>query len=153
MPVFHWSCSSVHDLMRQCLPELADTILQAWEAYQCSRRGTYLPFLLSGKEVSERKRQQRLIKTLQIYSFLPPPVKFIFGSFSMRFAKSCSGLPVTRKFFSSFFRPENLFVVKISKFCIKDMEIYPNFVRKIREASYADQEDMVRGKQNICSVR
>lgn len=73
MPVFHWSCSSVHDLMRQCLPELADTILQAWEAYQCSRCDTYLPFLLSGKEVSERKRQQRLIKTLQIYSFLPPP--------------------------------------------------------------------------------
>lgn len=56
------------------------------------------------------------------------------------------------KFFK-FFRPENLFVAKISKFCIKDIEIYPNFVRKIREASYADQEDMVRGKQNICSVR
>lgn len=55
--------------------------------------------------------------------------------------------------FGKFFRPENLFVAKISKFCIKDMEIYPNFVRKIREASYADQEDMVRGKQNICSVR
>lgn len=73
MPVFHWSCSSVHDLMRQCLPELADTILQAWEAYQCSRCDTYLPFLLSGKEVSKRKRQQRLVKTLQIYSFLPPP--------------------------------------------------------------------------------
>lgn len=73
MPVFHWSCSSVHDLMRQCLPELADTILRAWEAYQCSRYSTYLPFLLSGKEVSERKRQQRLVKTLQIYSFLPPP--------------------------------------------------------------------------------
>lgn len=48
---------------------------------------------------------------------------------------------------------KNLFVAKISKFCIIDMEIYPNFVRKIREASYADQEDMVRGEQNICSVR
>ena len=48
---------------------------------------------------------------------------------------------------------KNLFVAKISKFCIIDMEIYPNFVRKIREASYADQEDMVRGKQNICSAR
>ena len=34
-----------------------------------------------------------------------------------------------------------------------DMEIYPNFVRKIREASYADQEDMVRWEQDICSVR
>lgn len=55
--------------------------------------------------------------------------------------------------FGKFFRPENLFVAKISKFYIKDMEIYPNFVRKIREASYADQEDMVRGKQNICSVQ
>ena len=55
--------------------------------------------------------------------------------------------------FGKFFRPENLFVAKISKFCIIDIEIYPNFVRKIREASYADQEDMVRGKQNICSFR
>ena len=103
--------------------------------------------------MSKRKRQQRLVKTLQIYSFLPPPVKFIFGSFSIKFAKSCSGLPVTQNLLDSFFRPENLFVAKISKFHIKDMEIYPNFVRKIREASYADQEDMVRGKQNICSVR
>lgn len=51
-----------------------------------------------------------------------------------------------------FFRPENLFVAKISKFCIIDMEIYPNFVKK-KGGSYADQEDMVRGKQNICSVR
>ena len=32
--------------------------------------------------------------------------------------------------FGKFFRPENLFVAKISKFCIIDMEIYPNFVRK-----------------------
>ena len=55
--------------------------------------------------------------------------------------------------FFKFFRPENLFVVKISKFYIKDMEIYPNFVRRIREASYADQEDMVRWEQDICSVR
>ncbi len=54
--------------------------------------------------------------------------------------------------FGKFFRPENLFVAKISKFCIIDMEIYPNFVRK-REASYADQEDMVRWEQDICSVR
>lgn len=52
-----------------------------------------------------------------------------------------------------FFKPENLFAVKISKFCIIDMITYPNFVRKIREASYADQEDMVRGKQDICTVR
>lgn len=55
--------------------------------------------------------------------------------------------------YGKFFRPENQFVAKISKFHIIDMEIYPSFVRKIREASYADQEDMVRGKQNICSVR
>lgn len=55
--------------------------------------------------------------------------------------------------FGSFFRTENLFVAKISKFCIIDMKIYPNFVRKIREASYADQEDMVRGEQDICTVR
>ena len=91
MPVFHWSCSSVHDLMRQCLPELADTILQAWEAYQCSRRGTHLPFLLSGKEVSERKRQQRLIKTLQIYSFLPPPDRLksqLSNPLRVRFSRS-----------------------------------------------------------------
>lgn len=119
MPVFHWSCSSVHDLMRQCLPELADTILQAWEAYQCSRYGTYLPFLLSGKEVSKRKRQQRLVKTLQIYSFLPPPVKFIFGSFSIKFAKSCSGLPVTRKFFSSFFGRKICSLLKFLNFVLK----------------------------------
>lgn len=139
--------------MRQCLPELADTILQAWEAYQCSRRDTHLPFLLSGKEVSERKRQQRLIKTLQIYSFLPPPrqvhIWFIFNEI----CKIVLRTACNAEFFFKFFRPENLFVAKISKFCIKDMEIYPNFVRKIREASYADQEDMVRGKQNICSVR
>lgn len=32
--------------------------------------------------------------------------------------------------FGKYFRPENLFVAKISKFCIIDMEIYPNFVRK-----------------------
>lgn len=55
--------------------------------------------------------------------------------------------------FGKFFRPENLFVAKISKFCIIDMKIYPNFVKKIREASYADQEDMVRWEQDICSVR
>lgn len=55
--------------------------------------------------------------------------------------------------FGKFFRPGNLFVAKISKFCIIAIKIYPNFVRKIREASYVDQEDMVRGKQNICSVR
>lgn len=55
--------------------------------------------------------------------------------------------------FGKFFRPENLFVAKISKFCIIDMKTYPNFVRKKKEARYADQEDMVRGKQNICSVR
>lgn len=54
--------------------------------------------------------------------------------------------------FGKFFLTENLFVAKISKFCIIDMEIYPNFVRK-REASYADQEDMVRWEQDICSVR
>lgn len=152
MPVFHWSCSSVHDLMRQCLPELADTILQAWEAYQCSRCDTYLPFLLSGKEVSKRKRQQRLVKTLQIYSFLPPRqvhIWFIFNEICKIVLRTACN---AEKFFK-FFRPENLFVAKISKFCIKDIEIYPNFVRKIREASYADQEDMVRGKQNICSVR
>lgn len=118
MPVFHWSCSSVHDLMRQCLPELADTILQAWEAYQCSRCNTYLPFLLSGKEVSERKRQQRLVKTLQIYSFLPP-VKFIFGSFSIKFAKSCSGLSVTRNFFSSFFGLKICSLRKFLNFALK----------------------------------
>ena len=62
-----------YDLMRQCLPELADTILQAWEAYQCSRYDTYLPFLLSGKEVSERKRQQRLSKRHKYIVFYPPP--------------------------------------------------------------------------------
>ena len=50
--------------------------------------------------MSERKRQQRLVKTLQIYSFLPPPVKFTFGSFSIKFAKSCSGLSVTRIIFA-----------------------------------------------------
>lgn len=55
--------------------------------------------------------------------------------------------------FGKYFRPENLFVAKISKFCIIDMKIYPNFVREKMEAGYADQEDMVRGKQNICSVR
>lgn len=32
--------------------------------------------------------------------------------------------------FGKFFRPENLFVAKISKFCIIDMKIYPNFVRE-----------------------
>lgn len=55
--------------------------------------------------------------------------------------------------FGKFFRPENLFVAKISKFCIIDMKMYPNFVREKKGGSYADQEDMVRGKQNICSVR
>lgn len=32
--------------------------------------------------------------------------------------------------FGKFFRPENQFVAKISKFCIIDMKIYPNFVRE-----------------------
>lgn len=138
--------------MRQCLPELADTILRAWEAYQCSRYSTYLPFLLSGKEVSERKRQQRLVKTLQIYSFYPPRQVHIWFIFN-HICKIVLRIACNADNFGKFFRPEKLFVAKISKFCIIDMEIYPNFVREKREAGYADQEDMVRGKQNICSVR
>ena len=90
--------------MRQCLPELADTILQAWEAYQCLQRGTYLPFLLSGKEASERKRQQRPKKLYKFIAFTPPSqvhIWFIFNGIREILLTTACNAESFGKFFSA----------------------------------------------------